>query len=227
MDAMAELFITHGSYFGIMLFLILTGCGLPIPEEVPILAAGVLSSQGLLNPWLAFAACLTGALIGDCIMYSIGHYFGHGLLKDHPWFAKLLSAEREEKFEFMLRKHGLKVLFVARFMVGVRSPVYLSAGVLRVGFWRFLLMDLLCATAVVGLFFWLSFAYGEQVVNMVRNAEVWLTVVIVSVILVVAGLYYRRVRRRMARYVVIQNRRRRGAEERAKREVERCQKTVA
>src|SRR5690349_12116149 len=119
---MADLFIEHGSYFGIALFLILTGCGLPIPEEVPILAAGVLSSNGKLEPWLAFASCLGGALIGDCVMYSIGHYFGHNLLKDHKWFAKLLSAEREEKFEFLIRRHGLKVLFVARFMVGVRSP---------------------------------------------------------------------------------------------------------
>src|SRR5262245_43409166 len=131
---MLEFLVQHGSYFGIALFLILTGCGLPIPEEVGILTAGVLSSSADMNPWLAFAACLIGALIGDCIMYGIGHHWGHGLLKNHPWFAHLLSADREEKFEFLIRRHGLKVLFAARFMVGVRGPVYLSAGVLRVGF---------------------------------------------------------------------------------------------
>ena len=224
---MADLFIEHGSYFGIALFLILTGCGLPIPEEVPILAAGVFSANGDLNPWLAFIACLSGALIGDCIMYSIGHYFGHNLLKEHRWFAKLLSAEREEKFEFLTRRHGLKVLLLARFMVGVRSPVYLSAGVLRVGFWRFLLMDLLCATLVVGLFFGLSFLYGEQVVNLIRNAEVWLTVLVVSALLIVGGFFYRRYRRRLARYMEIQNRRQEKARQRARRELSEQRKTVA
>ena len=224
---MAELFISHGSYFGIALFLILTGCGLPIPEEVPILAAGVFSSKGLLNPWIAFASCLSGALIGDCIMYSIGHYFGHNLLRDHPWFAKLLRSDREEKFEFMIRKHGLKVLFLARFMVGIRSPVYLSAGILRVGFVRFLLMDLLCATAVVGLFFSLSYAYGERLVNLVREAELWLTIVVVVVVLAIGGFYYHRSRKRLARYVEIQSKRAANAKERALREVSHPQKTVA
>ena len=47
-----------GSYLGIILFLMLTGCGLPIPEEVPIVLAGVLSAEGKLMPEWAFAACL-------------------------------------------------------------------------------------------------------------------------------------------------------------------------
>lgn len=224
---MAELFISHGSYFGIALFLILTGCGLPIPEEVPILAAGVLSSKGMLNPWIAFSSCLIGALIGDCLMYSIGHHFGHNLLKDHRWFAKMLSADREEKFEFLIRKHGLKVLFLARFMVGIRSPVYLSAGILRVGFVRFLLMDLLCATVVVGLFFSLSYAYGERIVNLVRDAELWLTLVVVGALLAFGGWYYHRSRKRLARYIEIQDRRTARAQERARRKISQPQKTVA
>lgn len=224
---MADLFIEHGSYLGIALFLILTGCGMPIPEEVPILAAGVLSSKGMLNPWLAFASCLSGALIGDCVMYSIGHYFGHNLLKDHKWFAKLLSAEREEKFEFLIRRHGLKVLFVARFMVGVRSPVYLSAGVLRVGFWRFILMDLFCASAVVGLFFGLSYLYGETVVNFARGAERWFTLLVIGIVLAVGGYFYNRRRKRLARYMEIQNRRIERAQARARRQLSEAHKTVA
>jgi len=224
---MAEIFITHGSYFGIALFMILTGCGLPIPEEVPILAAGVFSSQGKLDPWFAFAACLSGALIGDSIMYAIGHHFGHNLLKDHRWFAKFLSADREEKFEFLIRKHGLKVLFLARFMVGVRSPVYLSAGVLRVGFVRFLLMDMICATAVVGLFFGVSYAYGERIVNMIRDAEVWLTVLVVLVVAAVCGFYYYRGRKRWMRLLEVQQRRSEKAKEREARRSGMLHKTVA
>lgn len=224
---MADLFIEHGSYLGIALFLILTGCGMPIPEEVPIIAAGVFASKGVLNPWLAFASCLGGALIGDCVMYSIGHYFGHNLLKKHGWFAKLVSAEREEKFEFLIRRHGLKVMFVARFMVGIRSPVYLSAGVLRVGFWRFLLMDLLCATAVVGLFFGLSYLYGERMVNLVRDAELWFTLLVVGIILAVGGYFYNRRRLRVNKYIEIQNRRAERAQARARRQLSEPQKTVA
>jgi len=71
--------IQSWSYFGIIAFLVLTGCGLPIPEEVPIIAAGVLSKQTL-NPWLALASCFIGAVLGDMVMYGIGRKFGRRLL---------------------------------------------------------------------------------------------------------------------------------------------------
>jgi len=182
---MQELLISPGSYLGIVVFLILTGCGLPIPEEVPIVMAGILSAQGSMLPSLAFLSCLIGAIVGDCVMYTIGYHFGHSLLKDHPRLACLVRADRQAGFEQMVDRHGLKVLFVARFMVGVRSPVYLSAGILRVPFRRFLMMDLLCATVVIGLFFGLAYAFGEPVAAIFRQLEVGLTL---SVLLLLGGI---------------------------------------
>src|SRR5580698_7611600 len=96
---MVDLWLEHGSYLGITLVLILTGCGLPLPEEVPIIAAGVAASLGKLNPWMALAACLVGALLGDCVLYGIGYHFGHNLMRAHPRLGHLLHAEREAKME--------------------------------------------------------------------------------------------------------------------------------
>jgi len=158
-----DLQLDHISYLGIVVVLILTGSGLPLPEEVPIVAAGVASSVGSLNPWWAFLCCLIGAVAGDSVIYAIGYYFGYSLLTSHPRFAHLLHAEREAKIEEMIRRHGLKVFFFSRFMVGIRAPVYLTAGILRMSFRRFILIDAFCATAVVGLFFGLSYAYGDRV----------------------------------------------------------------
>src|SRR5262245_16433896 len=126
--------LDHVSYLGIILILVLTGSGLPIPEEVPIIAAGVASSLGKLDPRWAFAACLIGAILGDSVLYGIGYTFGRSLITRHPRFAHLLHAEREAKIEQMIRRHGLKVFFLSRFMVGIRAPVYLAAGTLRMPF---------------------------------------------------------------------------------------------
>ena len=38
------LHLEHASYLGIIVVLILTGSGLPVPEEVPIIAAGVAAN---------------------------------------------------------------------------------------------------------------------------------------------------------------------------------------
>jgi membrane protein DedA with SNARE-associated domain len=185
----------HISYVGIIILLILTGSGLPLPEEVPIVAAGIASSLGKLNPWLAFVACLVGALAGDSVIYAIGYHFGHTLVIRHPWFARLLHAEREAKIEQVIRKHELKVFFLSRFMVGIRAPVYLTAGILRIPFRRFILIDSLCATSVVGLFFGISYAYGDRLTVLIRRSEIGFTIAVVVGVAAVLGYFFWKRRR--------------------------------
>ncbi len=176
--------IQHGGYLGIVLLLVLTGCGLPIPEEIPIILAGVLSSQGHFDPWLAFLACLVGALLGDSVMYAIGYHFGHGLVQRHPKLSRWLGATRHETFDATVERHMFKVMAVARFMVGVRGPVYLSAGIMRVPFRKFIFYDLFCATLVVGTFFWAAHFFGDHITELLRDAEWALTLVVILVLLI-------------------------------------------
>ncbi len=195
---MSDFILAHGSYLAIIVVLILTGTGLPIPEEVPIIAAGVLSAHGQLVWWLALPSCLFGALVGDCLMYWIGFHFGRSVLREHPYWAHFVKPEREAQIERMLHTHGLKVFFLARFLVGLRSPVYLSAGIMRVPFRRFFLIDLVCATSVISVFFGLSYYFGPLITAWIQRAEIVFTVVVVLA-LVSAGVYFwRRHRRHLA-----------------------------
>lgn len=190
-------FLLHGSYLAIILVLVLTGMGLPIPEEVPIIAAGVLSSHRQLDPWLAFGACLVGALLGDCASYWIGFHFGKRVIREHHWWNRLMTPAREQKIEEMIRAHGFKVFFLARFLIGLRSTIYLTAGILRMSFRRFILIDLVCATIVIGIFFGLSYQFGEVVINWIRGAEWTVTAVVVAVLAAVGIFIWRRRRRRL------------------------------
>lgn len=178
------------SYLGIFAFLVLTGCGFPLPEEVAIVIAGVASAQGHLAWEWAFAACLAGALVGDCVMYAIGYYGGRTLLYAHPRFAKLLGAQREARFEAAIQRHAFKVMLLSRFLVGIRGPVYLAAGIVRLPFRIYVLSDLVCATLVVGFFFGLSYAFGEVVAGWIRHAEVWITIVVLLGVAAVVGYVY-------------------------------------
>ncbi|MGH2395095.1 MAG: DedA family protein [Candidatus Limnocylindria bacterium] len=58
---MVQDLIEHFTYAGLLLVLFATGLGLPIPEEGPILAAGVLS--------------------GDTALYWVGHHWGERILE--------------------------------------------------------------------------------------------------------------------------------------------------
>lgn len=185
-------FFHPSSYLGIIVFLVLTGCGMPLPEEIAIILAGVLSAQGHLHVGLAFAACLVGALLGDSIIYAIGYRWGHNLLSYHPRLAKLLGAEREKRFEDAIDQHALKVMLLSRFLVGIRGPVYLATGVVRLPYRRFLMYDLICATLVVGVFFGASYLFGDHVARWIRDAELTVTLVVLLIVLVAGLLVYRR-----------------------------------
>jgi membrane protein DedA with SNARE-associated domain len=200
---MSEFLQTHG-YWAIMAVLILTGSGLPIPEEVPIIAAGILASPAgdhVLNPWGALACCVCGAIAGDAIMYWIGYHFGRGVLREHRWWARFVTPKRECQVERMFERHGLKLFFVTRFLVALRSPVYLTAGILRVSFRRFLLIDLVCASAVVSTFFGLAYYLsahisGADIRKLIHRGELSVTIAAVLAIAAVAFYLWRRYRRK-------------------------------
>lgn len=182
---MLAAFFHPSSYLGIIVFLILTGCGMPIPEELAFVFAGVLSAEGHLHWPTALAACLVGAILGDSVMYWIGRRWGETLLNAHPRLSWLLQAKREKQFEEAVEQHAFKVMFLSRFLVGIRGPVYVAAGAVHVPYRKFLLYDMICATLVVTTFFFLAYFFGERVINWIRDAEITATI---AVALVVAGV---------------------------------------
>jgi len=175
-------------YLGIILYMVLTGCGFPMPEEVAIIAGGALAANGQLHWGLTLGALLIGALLGDCVMYYIGFHFGRRLLQQNKFWNRLITPERESKVETLLKQHGVKVLLGARFLVGVRGPMYITAGILKVPFRRFLLADLFCATLVVTLFFAVSYFYGAQVVKAIHEGEGWLTIAVLTAAIIGGGV---------------------------------------
>jgi membrane protein DedA with SNARE-associated domain len=77
----------------------------------------------------------------------------------------------QEKFE----KYGTWVLFVARFLPGLRSPIFITAGMTRrVPYWRFLLMDGFAALISVPVWVYLGH-YGatqrEWLMHMVHRGQ--------------------------------------------------------
>lgn len=190
----------RGSYLGIILFLTLTGLGLPIPEEVPIVAAGVASRAQALKWYYALPACLVGALLGDSLMYFIGRFFGARVLREHPWWSGFLTPERERTIEQLIQKHGIKAFFVARFLVGLRSPFYLTAGILRVNYRWFLFADFVCASVVIGGFFGLAYLFGDRITVLIQKAERGLTaVVLIAIAVTIAVIAFFSFRQRRIR----------------------------
>jgi len=125
-------------------------------------------------------------------MYWIGRRFGRGLLVNRHWFARFVTPEREAQVEQLFRRHGLKVFFTARFLVVLRSPLLLAAGIMRLPFARFFLVDLISAAVVVGSFYGLAYFFGRTVYDWIRTSEWALTFAVLIAAIVVAVVWWRR-----------------------------------
>lgn len=148
----------------------MAGLGLPIPEEIPIITAGVLSSQGLVRWSLALVVCVAGVLAGDTALYWIGHHWGERLL-DWRLTRLVLSREREEAVKRAYVRHGVKIVFTARFVVGFRAAAFLTAGVAHVPFWKFIAVDGIAAMAGIPLSFGVAFLFTDQLAAVMRGVH--------------------------------------------------------
>ena len=170
-----EQFLEEFTYAGIFVALFLGGIGVPLPEEVPVLTAGVLAHEGVVRWWLALPVCVLGVLSGDTVLYWVGRHWGERVL---AWrvVRRVLTREREETLKESYRRHGVKIVFTARHVIGLRAAAFLTAGIARVPFPRFLAADLAASMVGVPTSFGLAFFFTdqlEQILTDVRRVERW------------------------------------------------------
>jgi membrane protein DedA with SNARE-associated domain len=133
-------FLQEYSYvamFGVLMF---CGVGLPLPEEVPLIASGVAVGLKWCDFWLASAACVSAILVGDSIIYSAGRFLSQRFPRS--WFIRKVN---HEKVRRQFEKHGNKAVFFARFFAGLRIGVYAYAGNHGMPWLKFIFLDFLGA----------------------------------------------------------------------------------
>ena len=122
-----ELFFSTYGYFAVVAVLLLCGLGLPIPEDISLVAGGILSGLGKADLHLMILAGLLGVLSGDILMFYLGHRLGPKILKT-SWGSRLITPERYQKVQKKFSQYGDGVIFITRFLPGLRTPVFVTTG---------------------------------------------------------------------------------------------------
>ncbi|SEO28671.1 DedA family protein [Actinacidiphila rubida] len=118
--------------------------GIPLPGEIVLMTAALLSSQGHVNPWLVGLAAIIGAVGGDSIGYSIGHRGGQPLLdRLGRRFPRHFSPAQIGVAERSFQRWGMWAVFFGRFVALLRIFAGPLAGVLRMPYHKFLIANAL------------------------------------------------------------------------------------
>lgn len=146
MESLLQFLSLHADYAHILIFglLMLTGLSLPISEELIILMGGILASSVIPDrTFHLLIAAFLGCYLSDWVAYWLGRFLGTRLINSR-WLCFVFNAKKQEKLRHYYRKYGFWTLLVGRFIpFGVRTGVFLSAGIARMHFGKFALCDCL------------------------------------------------------------------------------------
>jgi membrane protein DedA with SNARE-associated domain len=123
----------------------LESLGIPLPGEIILVSAALLSSQHAgIDPVILGACATAGAIIGDSIGYAIGRKGGRPML---AWLGKKFPRHFSEGHiataERSFQKWGMWAVFFGRFVALLRIFAGPLAGVLRMPYWKFLIANVL------------------------------------------------------------------------------------
>ena len=165
--------------------------GLPVPGETILSAAAFFAGIGQLNILLVLLVGFLGAIIGDNIGYAIGYYGGHPLIERFGKYV-FLTPERFARTEAFFKKHGGKVVIVARFIEGLRQLNGILAGVSEMLWQKFLIFNAIGAVLWVSLWSAVGYLGGSHIDTFLRYQ---LYITIAAIVGVVGYVVYRKLKR--------------------------------
>lgn len=198
LERLITIFAENG-YVAVFLALLLCGAGIPIPEDITLVAGGVIAGLGYANVHTMAGVTMVGVMVGDAGMFLLGHHYGVHMLQWKP-IALLMPPRRYAKMQEKFQRYGNRLLFFARFLPGMRTAVYITAGAThRVTFIRFLILDGMAALISVPLWVYLGY-FGanrrEWLSTWIRRGQSSLWVLGVVIVLSMLALWwYRRARK--------------------------------
>lgn len=183
-------------YPALLLVFIIASLGIPIPEDIPLIAAGVILKT---NPHVAswpgaLLVSMIGIMSGDMILYNLGRKWGREVFA-HRSVAWLITPRRLEIMTERFHSYGVWACFFGRFMVGVRAIMCLTAGVTRFPFWKFFLADFCGALLSVPFFIGLGYVFAHMLDSLKSYIAEVQTIVGAAIGLVIAGVIWYEFRR--------------------------------
>ncbi|OFZ19462.1 MAG: hypothetical protein A2Z20_05415 [Bdellovibrionales bacterium RBG_16_40_8] len=184
------------AYAAILGILLVCGLGVPLPEDITLIAAGILAALNSISFLGATLVGFVGVLLGDCILFFLGRKFGYRVFK-LPLFRSFFTERRIQLSRQKVLSNSKFICFTARFLPGLRAPIFLTAGIMGVSPLVFILLDSIAALISVPIWVYFGWYFGSNLDYTLRLAIQAQKYVIISVLLVVT--IYIWIRRRAKR----------------------------
>ena len=160
------------------MFMVMSAFGLPIPEEVVLVCAGLVGYMSLnpaeypppydgatsVNVYVLAGVAFFAVMGSDFLIYYLGHRWGPRLFKMR-WFSRMMSEQALERVQRWMRQYGYWTVIIFRFTPGVRFPGHLTCGAMGLSPWKFIAVDSIAAGFSVPTQVFLVSFYGKYILQ--------------------------------------------------------------
>ncbi|MCF8779474.1 DedA family protein [Vibrio sp. IRLE0018] len=148
-------------YLALIVSIVLEGVGVPMPGQSLMIAASILSSDGVMNFYWVMLVSWLSCFIGNSCGYLLGYHF-------ESWLDKkgYISGAKFHKLQQAIQKYGPACLVISRFVEGMKQFMPLACGIAKMPLKEFLLGNLLATSiwvAVFGLLTHFAFEHLHQI----------------------------------------------------------------
>jgi membrane protein DedA with SNARE-associated domain len=194
-----EAWMQQAFYPALLAILLIASLGIPIPEDVPLIAAGVLlrTHPGIASWPGTFVVALVGIMIGDLVLYTLGRRWGPGVM-NHRSVRWVVTPDHFARITRRFQVHGTLFCFFGRFLMGVRAAMCVAAGATGFPYWRFFLADFAGALLSVPLFVILGYWFAGMIPTLrayVGGVQAVILLLAAAACIVVYVVYRKRKRR--------------------------------
>jgi membrane protein DedA with SNARE-associated domain len=178
-------------YFGLFLLLVLGVIGFPFPEDAVLILCGFMIQTGVVQPVPALIVVSGGMILTDFFLYHVGRKYGRKIVT-HKRFSKIISIRRVRRLERIFKKWGVLVIFLGRHLVGLRSQIFLVAGVLKMPRIRFVVTDAVSSVVTIAIMGGAGY-WGGSTLDLIKNNvyEARYALIILVVIAAIAVFIWR------------------------------------
>ena len=130
-----------------------------IEGPIATVTAAFLASLGIFNWFVVFILSISGDVLGDIVLYGIGHFGGQTIVQKT---VKLLKIRKSiiRNIEKKFLDNGAKIIFYVKTTTGLSWITFIIAGTLNMSFKKFLLYSFLGGIIWSGLLVGLGYFFG-------------------------------------------------------------------
>jgi membrane protein DedA with SNARE-associated domain len=171
-----EACIAKYGYIGIFIGTCLEG-------ETTVLLGGIFSNLGYMSIWMVMLYAFAGTFAGDCAFFAIGRFFGKNIIERFDFIrSKVPLANR------IIQKKGNLIIFMIRFLVGVRAVILILLGCTNLKMSKFLTYSVLNSIAWSVFISIIGFAFGEVILVFVSDINKYEPIIVPTVLVLVIML---------------------------------------